>query len=433
VRRARGLVAALAALTAFAVAPAAAAQPPPAPDLDARSWVLVDARTGDVLAGRGAARSLPVASATKLMTAYVAISRMPLRRIVRAAPYAAIPGESLLGLRAGQRVSVRDLLYGLILESGNDAAYTLAVAASGSEPRFVRQMNLRAAALGLADTHYGNPIGLDEPGNYSSARDLVALTRRLYRRRAFRRIAAATEAKLPSLRPPLEIDTRNTLLHRVPWANGVKTGHTLGAGYVLVGSGRRNGVELISAVLGAPSETSRDLESLELLDYGFSLYRRRHPVRRGQVLARPEIRFEDSRLALRAARAVTVGARRGQALEVGVRAPDEVEGPIRRGRRLGTTTVTLDGRRVAVVPLLAARSVEEAEPLDKARSFAEDNAALIGLGLCGILLLAVLLAWTRRRRSGEDWGPVADQIRTERDRRRADRERRRRERDEAGE
>ena len=117
-----------------------------------------------MLASHAAAEQLPIASTTKLMTAYVALQELPLGKMVRAAPYHPIYGESLLGLRAGQRISVRDLLYGLILRSGNDAAYDLARAAAGSEARFVRQMNLRAAALGLSDTHYANPIGLDERG-----------------------------------------------------------------------------------------------------------------------------------------------------------------------------------------------------------------------------------------------------------------------------
>ena len=115
-------------------------------------------------------------------------------RIVRAAPYDPIYGESLLNLRAGQAVSVRDLLYGLILRSGNDAAYDLARAAAGSEDAFVRQMNLRAAALGLSDTHYANPIGLDQAGNYSSAADLATLTAHLLREPAFAKIAASKQA-----------------------------------------------------------------------------------------------------------------------------------------------------------------------------------------------------------------------------------------------
>ncbi len=134
-----------------------------------------------MLASHAAERRLPVASTTKLMTAYVALREMPPARRVRAAPYTPLYGESLLGLRPGQRISVRDLLYGLILRSGNDAAYDLALAAAGSEAGFVRQMNRYAAALGLSDTHYANPIGLDETGNYSSAYDLTALGRRLLR------------------------------------------------------------------------------------------------------------------------------------------------------------------------------------------------------------------------------------------------------------
>jgi D-alanyl-D-alanine carboxypeptidase (penicillin-binding protein 5/6) len=370
-------------------------------------------------------RRLPIASTTKLMTAYVALKSLPLRRRVPMAPYAAIPGESLLGVPAGARISVRDLLYGLILSSGNDAAHTLAVASAGSEPRFVRRMNLRASALGLIDTHYANPIGLDEAGNYSSARDLVALGRKLLRNAVFRRIADSTDAVLNSVRPPREIFTRNTLLLRAPWATGIKTGHTLGAGYVLVGSGRQKGVELVSAVLGAPSEVSRDLETLELLSYGFSLYDRRRPVRPGQVLARAEIEAGDGTLPLLAGRGVAVGVRRGQSVEVRVRAPDEVEGPIRRGRRLGAALVEVDGRRVALVPLRAARFVAEPTGLDRAQDFAEDNWIPLALGGCAIILLAATMVtrWRRRPERSEA------EMRAERERReekeRAGREQRR--------
>ena len=219
-----------------------------------------------------------------MMTAYVAMRELALGRLVRAAPYEALYGESLLELRPGERVSVRDLLYGLILRSGNDAAHVLALAAAGSEAAFVRKMNRRAAALGLVDTHFANPIGLDERGNHSTAYDLAVLGRRLMDDPTFARIASARIARLRSMRPPRTIETLNDLLHRVPWATGIKTGHTFGADYVLVGSGRRKGAELISAVLGTWTETERDLESLRLLHYGFSLYRKRVPVRRGAPL-----------------------------------------------------------------------------------------------------------------------------------------------------
>lgn len=387
----RGRLLAALLIGLLATAPPATAKP----RLEARAWALVDARTGDVLASHAASRRLPIASTTKLMTAYVAMEELPLGKVVKAAPYEAIYGESLLELRAGERVSVRDLLYGLILRSGNDAAYDLALAAAGSEDAFVREMNLRAAALGLPDTHYANPIGLDEPGNYSSALDLAVLARRLLDDPAFARIAAAREAKLRSLRPPRRIETLNDFLFAEPWATGVKTGHTFGADYVLVGSGERKGVELISVVLGTWTETARDAETTELLEYGFSLYRKRTPVRAGEALATASIAYGDDELPLRAARTVAIGVRGGQRLRVRVRAPEEVEGPLRRGARLGRATVLLDGRRVASVPLRAGRAVPEATTLDRVRSFVSDNALWLLLALFAILVGAAL----RRRRT----------------------------------
>ena len=357
------------------------------------------------------------------MTAYLTLRELPLRRRVPAAPYSPIPGESLLGLRAGQRVSVRDLLYGLILRSGNDAAVTLADAVAGSESRFVRQMNLRAAALGLADTHYANPIGLDAPGNHSSARDLVALSRRLLEMPVFARIADSRRAVLRSFRPPRTIFTRNTLLMRAPWATGVKTGHTIGAGYVLVGAGQRKGVRLISAVLGAPSEAERDVDSLELLDYGFSQYRRRTPIRRGQELASPSIRYAGGELPLVAARGAAVGVRRGQRLQVVARAPREVEGPLPAGKRIGTAVVYVDGRRDLVVPLRTSRAIPEASAVDKTRSFVSDHPVPLALAACGILLVGILLRRSRNR--GKEGEEVS---RLSREQRRSTREQARRER-----
>ncbi len=378
-----------AALALILLAPAAA--PAKGPPVDARAWALIDARSGDVLVSHAASRQLPIASTTKLMTAYVALHELPLDRVVRAAPYTPIYGESLLELRPGQRVSVRDLLYGLILRSGNDAAYDLALAAAGSEARFVRQMNRYAAALGLSDTHYANPIGLDEAGNYSSARDLAALARRLLRIPAFARIADSRSARLRSLRPPRTIDTLNDLLYRAPWTTGVKTGHTFGAAYVLVGAGQRKGVELISVVIGTPTETERDLASLRLLEYGFSRYERRTPIEAGSVRADPSIRYTGGELPLRAARTVTVGVRPDQELSVTMRAPREVEGPIRRGAKLGTATAFVDGLRAAAVPLRAGRAVPEASFLDRAQSFLDADLIPIAIAVCVILVGAILL------------------------------------------
>ena len=380
----------------------AAAEPP---RIEARAWTLIDARTGRVLASHAAARSLSIASATKLMTAYVAMQELPLDKRVRAAPYDAIYGESLLELRPGEEVSVRDLLYGLILRSGNDAAQDLALAAAGSRDRFVGQMNRRAAALGLADSHFANPIGLDEPGNHSSARDLAALTQRLLRFPAFARISDATSARLRSLDPPRRVDTLNDLLLSEPWVTGVKTGHTFDADYVLVSSARRKGVDLIAVVIGAPTEEARDRESLELLEYGFSQYRRRLPVRAGEEMAAATIRYSGGELPLRADRTVVVGTHRGQELSVDVLAEEEVEGPLPRGEVLGHATVFVDGRPAGTAALRAGRAIPEAGAFDRARSFVEENKFISGLALF-VILIGTALAWralkSRRRVRGDE-------------------------------
>src|ERR1700710_614666 len=216
----RRCLAGLAAVLLLLVLPAASFAK--GPQIEARSWALIDARSGDVLVSPAARRPLSIASTTKLMTAYVVLHELPLNRVVRAAPYEAEYGESLLGLRPGRRISVRDLLYGLILRSGNDAAYDLALAAAGSEQRFVAEMNRYAAALGLADTHYANPIGLDQRGNYSSAADLATLTRHLLALPAFAKIADSRSAVLHSVKPPRRITTINELLRMAPWVTGVK-------------------------------------------------------------------------------------------------------------------------------------------------------------------------------------------------------------------
>jgi D-alanyl-D-alanine carboxypeptidase (penicillin-binding protein 5/6) len=236
---------------------------------------------------------------------------------------------------------------------------------------------------------------------------------------------------LSSLHPSLTIGTRNTLLLDAPWITGVKTGHTLGAGYVEVGSGRRKGVELVSAVLGAPSEAQRDSESLDLLDYGFAQYRSRHPVRARQTLASPSIRYSGGELALRAAHPITVGVRRGQRLQTRVRAPDRVTGPIPRGRRLGKVTVLIDGRVAGSSPLLASRAIAKASTFDRLRSHALALLALIAVAGFAILVIALAIRRRRRRRPGgrtsneEEMQSIREHRRRIRAQRRGDREARR--------
>jgi len=367
------------------------------PHVLAKSWALIDGRTGEVLTSHAGEERRLVASTTKLMTAYVAMKDLPLAKIVKAQPYEYEYGESVMGLRAGQKISVEDLLYGLILLSAGDAAHTLAIDSAGSVKKFVAEMNRYAAALGLTNTHYANPVGLDQRGNYSSALDLAALTMELEKIPAFAKIADTREKTLKSLHPPRKIKTINELLEMAPWVTGVKTGHTWKAGYVLVGSGEKRGIHLISVAIDAPTDETRFSDNLELLEWGFRQYHRRKALHKGEELASPAIRYSGGELPLLVAHPLKVALRDGQKVEVDVEAPREVTGPIRRGARLGTATVSVDGLRAGSVPLLASRRIPAASAFDKARGFIGEHPLPLAIAACAILVVAMLLGRSVRR------------------------------------
>jgi len=402
VTRPRRLRAALfAALSLFALlllAPAdGSAAPAEAPELDAKAWVMIDARTGDVLAEQNADEHLPMASTTKMMTAYLALKNLPLNKEYAAADYHGDPAESLMGLEPGQMVSARDLLYGLIMLSGNDAAVTLAEAVSGTERKFVALMNRTALELGLEDTSYENPIGLDGDRHYTSANDLARLGQVLMEMPRFRPIASARTATLESYSPPIEITSADSFLLNNEWAKGIKTGHTEKAGYVLVSDGRRRATELIGAVIGTPTELARDAETVELLDYGFSLYTKRVPVRPGKPVAEVPVKYEDEDLKVVSSRGVRIGVRDDERLVITPDLPGEVEGPIAEGAPLGSATVTVDGDPIGTVKLLAAESVEKPGLVDKVRG--NPALALIGLLVALSAILGVVVVMRRRHSS----------------------------------
>jgi D-alanyl-D-alanine carboxypeptidase (penicillin-binding protein 5/6) len=301
---------------------------------------------------------------------------------------------------------VRDLLYGLLLPSASDAAETLAVGVAGSVPAFVDEMNRAAQRLGLADTRYANPIGLDAPDNYSSAHDLATLASIDLRNKLFARIVNTPAATLHSGDHPRTVTSRDTLLESVPWINGVKTGHTLGAGYVLVGSGTQDSTTLISVVLGTSSEASRDADTLKLLRYGFSLYHSVQPVHQGQQLADPKLDYRSDHLSLVAQRALPVNVRQGQHVTTRITAPGEISGAVKQGQVLGHVTVSVDGKPAAGSPLVAAHAVGAATLFDKVTSFAKNPILLLVVGAI-VILLGVLL--TRRRHGASEPKPVAPQ------------------------
>jgi serine-type D-Ala-D-Ala carboxypeptidase (penicillin-binding protein 5/6) len=385
-------------VVAALLAPAADAAAPR--DLPASAWVLVDAGDGEVLAAHRSRSSLSIASTTKLMTAYVAREELELDEIVVAPPYQALAAESLLGLEAGERIAVRDLLLGLLLASGNDAANALAVAAAGSEEEFVAEMNDAAARLGLRDTSYANPIGLDEAGNYSSARDLAELAVKLREDRLFRQIFDTASTTTETGARPRTVVNRNDLVQTVPYVNGVKTGYTIDAGNVLVGSGKQQGTELVSVVLGAPSEGDRDAATLALLDYGFSLYHRRTPVSAGDAEASVAIADRDAEVALAPSDDVRVTVREGQDVDTRVMAPAEVAGPVERGERLGSIVVTVDGEAVGRSALVAQSSAAAATLLERYDAAVPGPRAVawgIAIGGLALLFIGGVALWDRRR------------------------------------
>ena len=361
---------------------------------------MIDPTDDKLLAGHDPSGSHSIASTTKLMTAFVARGRLDLDEKVTAPGYTPTSSaESLLGLVEGERITTRDLLYGLLLASGNDAAVALADASSGSVDAFVAQMNKSARRLGLDDTSYANPIGLDEPDNYSSARDLTELAAKLREDKVFRQIFDSPGAVLESGARTREIVNRNNLVLTVDFVDGVKTGYTLDAGNVLVASGTRDGVTLISAVLGEPTESGRDADSLALLEYGFSLYKHREPVKRREQVALADVRYEDSTLPLVAAKPVEVTVRRGQEVETELDVPAEVEGPVAKNERVGGVVVTVDGEPRGRSAVLAGVAVPKASVGDRIDSAVPGPGVVAWIALTAILVLAVVVVVRLRRRT----------------------------------
>ena len=369
----KAVVAALAGalLLTINATPAQAKAPACPSSVKAPSAIVIEVSTGIVACARAPDRRRPVGSTTKLMTALLTLEKATLGDTFTASNYRPAAIESKIGLLPGEKMRVSDLMRGLLVESGNDAAAALAKGVGGSEKGFVRLMNQRARALDLDNTHYANPIGLDADGNYSSARDLVTLATVLRTNSFFKKVVDSPKATLKTGDHPRTFTNRNRLVVNYPFVNGVKTGHTRQAGYVLVGSASRNGVQLISAVLDTPSEDARDADTLALYKWAFPRFQRIRPVIKGNVMATVPIRFQQgATLKLKASHTVRRIVLRGHrdAVSVKVIAPDHVTGPVRGGQRLGRAEVSQGGKVVATVPLIARAAIPAANLTQKTKS-----------------------------------------------------------------
>jgi D-alanyl-D-alanine carboxypeptidase (penicillin-binding protein 5/6) len=328
-----------------------------APEVRSPVAALADLDTGQVLYSKGLDRPRPIASVTKLMTALLVLERTAPNDTVTvsrdAAPSVTGYHGSELDLRPGERLSVRDLLYGLLVQSSNDAAIALAEHVSGSVDAFVRLMNRRAKRLGMRDTRYFSPNGLDDRGR-STARDLITITRQDYRFAEFARIVRTRTYEIPSPRgKPRTIQNRNVLLWLYPGAIGVKTGYTAVAKFCVVGAAERDGMRLMTVVLGAQNEPFS--EAAGLLSYGFTAFERRSFVAAGEDLGPIDIlggrvwgsAGEDLRALVPRAAASEATTR--------IEADPRASFPPALGEEVATLRIRIPGLELGTIPVIASR------------------------------------------------------------------------------
>jgi len=339
--------------------------------LDAAAWYLVG-EDGAVLAGHRSRERLAMASITKLMTALVTVEQAPLAAVATVSQRAASVGGSTALLRAGEQLTVAELLRALLVQSANDAAETLALhVGGGSTARFVAAMNAKAEELGLADTRFANPHGLDAPGHHSSARDTTVLLRHALGVPFLRDALGRTSVTLPGGRT---FPAQDDLLASWPPLVGAKTGHTDDAGWSEVAAARGKGVTVYGAVLGTGSREERNAELRSLLRHGLDRYHRVLAVDRDRVYAEAETGYGRADVEIVARRSLVRTVRDDASLLERVVVPESVGLPVREGVVLGRVDVYDAGRLVASSDLVAASSVSEPGLLGKALWYAETTA-----------------------------------------------------------
>ncbi|MFT6878147.1 MAG: D-alanyl-D-alanine carboxypeptidase (penicillin-binding protein 5/6) [Granulosicoccus sp.] len=342
-----------------------AAPLPSPPLLSANSYLLVDHTSGEVLAAKDPDKRIEPASLTKMMTAYIVASELKRGSIsleepvIISAEAQAMPGSRMF-IEAGTVVPVRDLLRGLIIQSGNDASVALAEHVAASERGFVDIMNRMAQNLGMTGTRFANSSGLPHPDHYTTANDLGKIASAIIREHP-------ETYKLYSEREftynNITQRNRNTLLWRDDSVDGMKTGHTEAAGYCLVASSVRDGMRLISIVLGTASDKARIAESQRLLNYGYRFFKTRRVYAAGEQISEARIWMGQSEsLGLGVAEDLYLTLPRDafESLQSTIEVADYIRAPMRIGQKLGRSVLMADNQVVAEVPLLALQKVEEA-------------------------------------------------------------------------
>ncbi|MET0103747.1 MAG: D-alanyl-D-alanine carboxypeptidase family protein [Sedimenticola sp.] len=348
----------------FCTSTLAAAPVPAPPKIAASGHLLLDFDSGAVLAENNANEQLEPASLTKIMTAYVVLreiteGNVKLDEMVRVSKKAWRAPGSRMFIEVGKQISVEQLLKGMIIQSGNDSSIALAEHVAGSEETFAALMNEHAQRLGMLNTNFVNSTGLPDKNHYTTANDIA-------------KVAAATIREFPdyygwyAVREftfnDIKQHNRNKLLWRDDSVDGIKTGHTEAAGYCLVASAKRNGMRLISVVMGTKSENARAKESQALLNYGFRFYETHRLYGAGEALTQVRVwkgASEQLRLGLKEDLVVTIPRRQYKNLKPGMTIPPKIMAPMRKGQEVGRVKVMLGDRVVAESPLVALEGVEE--------------------------------------------------------------------------
>jgi len=328
------------------------------PVIDALAAIVMEAGSGRVLYSKNASSRRSIASTTKIMTAIVALENGNLNDMVTISGKAASVGGSTISLREGQKYTLKELLYGLLMNSGNDAAIAIAEHIGGTVRNFADMMNQEAKKLGAVDTAFVTPHGLDVDGQYSTAYDLAIITRHAMKNPIFAEIVGTNKANIPGH----NLYNTNELLEVYPGADGVKTGYTGKAGRCLVASAVRNNMRIISVVLGSPTGYKRTISSKAILDYSFKNYKMYDLVNAGGICKNvPVYKGLKDSVSVRAAESVRIPLREDEfeKLETRIYVPEVLKAPIYAGVDTGYLEYTVDGEVVGETMLKTWEGVKQ--------------------------------------------------------------------------